>query len=69
MHYGSFDPYGPKTYGACILAHFFSKFELLSFIVQFLGHFCLCLFTDTDYYVITIMEANFDSMSFMQDFI
>ena len=51
------------------LAHFFSKFELSSFIVRFLGHFCLYLVTDKDYYIITIMKANFDSMYFMQEFI
>ena len=30
------------------LVHFFTKFELFLFIVQFLGHFCTCLVNDKD---------------------
>ena len=30
------------------LVHFFTKFELFVFIVQFLGHFCTCLVNDKD---------------------
>ena len=38
-------------------------------IVPFLGHFCRYLVTDIDYFIITMMKADFDSMYFTQDFI
>ena len=54
----------------------FSPFSLLKIwtflintIVMFLGHFCGYLVTDVDYFIITMMKANFNSMYFMQDFI
>ena len=33
-------------------------------ILRFLGHFCTYLVTDKDYFVITMMNANFDGMHF-----
>ena len=37
------------------LVHFFTKFKLFVFIVQFLGHFCACLVNDKDWFVIAMV--------------
>ena len=38
-------------------------------IERFLGDFCRYLVTDIDYFIITMMKADFNSMYFTQDFI
>ena len=42
-----------------ILLFFSTKFEFFLFVVLFLGHFCMYLVTDKDYFG---MIANFDIM-------
>lgn len=44
---------------------FFSKFEFFLFIVQFQRHFCTYIVTDKDYFIVTMMKTNFDSMYLM----
>ena len=40
--------------------------NLFLFIVWFLGHFCVYLVTDKDYFIIATMKANFDSIYFIR---
>ena len=60
---------GEKTVPSAVGVWIFSgmtHLNLFLFIVWFLGHLCVYLVTDKDYFIIPTMKANFHSMYFIR---